>query len=141
MSSITKTSMALALLAFVGVLSMAGCGDKNHLSNYNAATGEHPADWVSTTHFLVANQHLDNCTQCHGQDLSGGISKVACAECHVVTLVAPGTIAQGAAVHPADWDSLVYARHPAYVRTHGAGSCATSFCHGVTLAGGQGPSC
>ena len=138
MPQITKTSLALALavLAFVGVLALGGCGDKNPQSVYDPDSGKHPAGWLPDGHLQAALAHLDNCTQCHGADLSGGMSKVACAQCH------SGRFFQ---VHPPEWDSLAYARHPAYVRAHGAGFCDSAFCHGLGLTGGtvggSGPSC
>ncbi|HJV67231.1 MAG TPA: hypothetical protein VJ550_15970 [Geomonas sp.] len=139
----TKPSLALALAlaGFFGVLSVAGCGDNAKLANYEAGTGEHPANWAAVEHPQVALAHLENCTQCHGQDLAGGISKFACSGCHTVQYVTPGNPAQGIAIHPFDWDDLVYARHAAYVQQHSTLNCSSASCHGVTLTGGLGPSC
>lgn len=139
----TKTSLALtlALAGFFGVMSMAGCGDNAKLANYEAAKGEHPANWTVAGHQPQALSHLENCTQCHGQDLSGGISKVACADCHSVIFVTPGNPAQGIAIHPPDWDDVIYARHAPYVQANGTVNCSSTSCHGVALQGGLGPSC
>ncbi|HJV37175.1 hypothetical protein [Geomonas sp.] len=142
MPQITKSSLALALAlaGFFGVLSMAGCGDSAKLANYDAAKGAHTGDWA-LEHQPQALAHLDNCTQCHGQDLAGGISKVSCAVCHSVQFVRPGVPAAGIAIHPPDWDDLVYARHAPYVQQKGTIGCASTYCHGVALTGGLGPSC
>ena len=144
MPQITKTSRVLALapLVFAGVLALAGCGDRNPQSNLDPDAGAHLAGWLPTGHSSEAISHIDNCTTCHGQDLSGGISKVACSQCHVVTgTVVPGKEPLGLAVHPQDWDSLVYARHKAFVGQNGTGFCASANCHGTDLTGGGGPSC
>jgi LSD1 subclass zinc finger protein len=142
MPQITKSSLALALAVagFFGVLSMAGCGDEAKQANYDAVRGNHPEHWLAG-HIPEALAHLDNCTQCHGQELSGGISKVSCSLCHAVTLVNPANPAQGIAIHPPEWDDLVYARHANYVEQRGTLTCASTFCHGVALNGGLGPSC
>jgi hypothetical protein len=139
MSQITKTSLALALamLVFLGVLSIAGCGDKNDQSHFDPDSGNHPADWLPAAHMAAAQAHLDTCTPCHGTDFNGGISKVACTQCH---------LGDQTHVHPLDWDlhgDLAYALHGPYVDLHGAAACSNAFCHGTNLQGvaGSGPSC
>jgi hypothetical protein len=147
MPQIIKPSLVLALLllAFLGLLTIAGCGDENSQSHYDPEQGRHPADWVPDGHVDQALQHLDTCATCHGSQfdsgqnaaLTGGISKVPCSECHTVGHTATGN----ASVHPLDWDGFVYARHADYVRQRGTAFCASTFCHGTNLQGGNGPSC
>jgi hypothetical protein len=136
MPQITKPSLllALALMGSVAVLSVAGCGSSNEYSNYDTDRGKHPAGWVPEGHVFKALTMLDSCMQCHGSDLAGGISKVACAQCH------QGHFTE---IHPPEWDGFVYARHGAYVNQRGTSFCASAFCHGVALQGvpGSGPSC
>lgn len=52
----------------------------------------HGPDWMTTAsagfHAVSANGGLDTCQSCHGQDLAGGTSGVACATCHDQTLPA-----------------------------------------------------
>jgi len=80
--------------------------------------------------------HLDTCTPCHGQDFTGGISKVSCTLCH---------LGGAFSVHPLEWEAhghFTYALHGGFVRLHGATGCANQFCHGTDLNGGSsGPSC
>jgi hypothetical protein len=151
MPQIMKSSLVLALLllAFLGILTVAGCGDGNSQSHYDPDQGRHPADWLPSGHIQPALQHLDTCEDCHGSNVngqftslsSGGISKVACSQCHVLAHSAAGN----PSVHPLDWDNLVYVRHAAYVGWHGTNrgttNCASTFCHGNNLEGGGGPSC
>ncbi|MHB8058504.1 MAG: hypothetical protein ACYDHC_11495, partial [Desulfuromonadaceae bacterium] len=63
-------SMALAL-------ALGGCGDKNDKAIYSAEGVGHTSDWV-TSHKTSANSDLNSCIQCHGNNLTGGISKVGC---------------------------------------------------------------
>lgn len=142
MSQITKTSLALALvvLAFLGVLSLAGCGDKNKASDYDPDIGKHPADWLPTRHGQAALEHIETCRPCHGDDFTGGISKVACTQCHLGGVGGFTPFGIGSAesqIH----GPLGYYYHAIYVNQHGATGCATTFCHGVNLKGGTGPAC
>lgn len=64
----------------VGILllsaSLSACGDANTNPQVvpMSGSGSHPAGWI-TTHKSAA---LSSCTQCHGEDLGGGISNVSC---------------------------------------------------------------
>jgi predicted CxxxxCH...CXXCH cytochrome family protein len=56
-----------------------------HLNGVVDAQG-HGAEWLQTGssgfHAFSANRNLDSCTGCHGADLAGGGSGVACGDCH-----------------------------------------------------------
>lgn len=137
MSQIMKTSLALAMLAFLCALSLAGCGDKNSGSDYDSDAGKHPPGWLPGDHVGAAQAHLDTCSDCHGANFTGGISKVACTQCH---------LGDQTHVHPLQWDlhgSFTYALHGGYVQQNGAAACSNAFCHGTNLEGvtGSGPSC
>ncbi len=117
------TGFCVALLAVV-ICSCAG-------TNNDAPPfkdGQHPADWVSNHGSWLASRGISNgvntCFSCHGEDLSGGIAKVACSTCH-------GTgFDFGAGGHPAGW----LTGHGALVVSNGVSGCTT--CHGVDQSGG-----
>ena len=56
-----------------------------HLNGNLEASG-HDAAWMDiqspTFHAFSANKGIQNCTPCHGADLSGGSVHTACSECH-----------------------------------------------------------
>jgi hypothetical protein len=85
-------------------------------------------------HATTAEANIGSCAECHGGDYSGGISKVACTQCH---------LGDQQNVHPLNWGYLAYSQHPAYVKQNGIGSCNNVYCHGTVLTGvtSSGPSC
>ena len=134
MSQIRKTSLALGLLLLLFVSVLSGCGDSNSQANLDATSGKHPAGWLPTGHKTAAQAHPETCTECHGSDFTGGISKIACTECH---------LGNQESVHPLQWGHFAYALHGSYVTINGTASCANALCHGTNLdgVGGTGPSC
>lgn len=160
MPSITRPASALVALWCLLLLSLAGCGDDNSHSSYDPDRGQHPEGWLPRDHAVAALGHLDTCTPCHGADLNGGISKVACTSCH---------LGSPTDVHPLAWGAHDYAEHGNWIRqrvlqtggapaiiTTGAlattlaaqtaqvtASCATAVCHGTDYRGvaNSGPSC
>ena len=134
MPQIKTVSLSLAVLSSLAVLALSGCGDVNSQANLDTATGKHVAGWLLDGHNTAARADLNGCTDCHGSDLTGGISKVSCLQCHTT-----GTTS----VHPTGWGSLAYALHPDYVGTNGTATCATAICHGTALTGvtSSGPPC
>jgi len=143
MSSITKNGMC-AVLGFSIMLLAAGCGDPK--SNvFDPDRGQHKTAWLPGEHSLAVTigttsagtpvYSTEQCTECHGVDLSGGISGVSCTACH---LGGPTSI------HPPTWDPM-YLTHGPSVSTGVTGTalCANQYCHGTTLAGvtNSGPSC
>lgn len=133
MPQITKPSLALAMLCCLLALLLAGCGDKNSNANYDPDRGEHPSGWLPSGHAAAAFGQMNSCTPCHGSDFNGGgISKVACSQCH---------LGNQTNVHPLGWGHFAYALHSEYVEANGTGACANVNCHGTNLQGGAGPSC
>lgn len=134
MPQITTRYLMLVLVSLL-VLPLFGCGDRNPQADLNPATGKHsdPA-WLPAGHTAAVQDHGYSCTECHGADLSGGISQVACTSCHL------GNARQ---VHPAGWGQFAYALHSQFVKQNGTASCAVASCHGSDLGGvsGSGPSC
>lgn len=126
----------------VSIMVLAGCSDpKNDM--FNSDTGKHKTEWLPEQHSIAASSgttslgalipSTESCTECHGADLSGGISHVSCTACH---------LGGPTAVHPADWVP-VYSTHAPYVNANSASACANQFCHGLSLTGvlDSGPSC
>jgi predicted CxxxxCH...CXXCH cytochrome family protein len=96
MSPINKTTIAVLLLA-AGLLIFAGCGTSEKNENLPFDEDQHPANWLITGHPAAAEADPSVCMECHGEDFSGGISRVACASCH--TNGSPLTVPDCASCH------------------------------------------
>lgn len=128
-----RASLCLVALCLAGALALSGCGDQNSKAVLGSDTGRHPAGWVPSGHKAAAAADASSCTECHGAGLDGGISKVACSNCHVENAFD---------VHPVSWGDQDFLRHAAYVEANGTAKCANALCHGTGLAGnGAIPSC
>lgn len=141
MSSI-KTSHLYLLLGMA--LLLGGCGDKNPQADLEPNSGKHLASWLPAGHTTAAKDHLEACTECHGSDFTGGISKVACTQCHLESRTAPHPAFWNyTSSKPTAWGTYAYAFHGAYAKQKGTNSCAVASCHGSDLTGvaGSGPSC
>ncbi|MEJ2254039.1 MAG: hypothetical protein P8Y75_06695 [Nitrospirota bacterium] len=130
-----RARLVLVLLALGAALLLA-CGDAREGATFDPISpeGGHPSGWLPEGHTVAAFMNLTDCSECHGVNFLGGISNVACTDCHLGNEVD---------IHPLAWDELVYARHAGYVETNGTSSCALGVCHGQSLTGVQdsGPSC
>jgi hypothetical protein len=125
----------MMVLSTLLVFTLSGCGDKSSQGVFSADSGGvHLAGWLPAGHRAAAAAGIESCTECHGGDFSGGISRVSCTRCH---------LGNQQSVHPLAWGNLVYARHPDYVIKNGTSACANIYCHGANLAGvvSSGPSC
>ncbi|MBW6485343.1 MAG: hypothetical protein K0B01_04235 [Syntrophobacterales bacterium] len=133
MSQITKTSLTFALLLFISVFALAGCGSSSSQSSFDSSTG-HPTGWLPTGHKTAAKANMETCAECHGADYQGGIAQTSCTTCH---------IGNHASYHPTQWGAYAYALHGSYAKANGTAGCATASCHGTNLAGvfQSGPSC
>lgn len=128
-----KPALALIGLCLGAALALGGCGDQNSRAVFGTETGKHPAGWVPTGHRVAAQASADSCRDCHGANLDGGISLVACSRCHPESPFD---------VHPLAFGDLAYARHAGFVAVNGTASCAIAACHGTDLLGGAAaPSC
>jgi predicted CxxxxCH...CXXCH cytochrome family protein len=134
MSSVNK-NVILGLLFVAGLLILGGCRSEN---NGNAVFDEnqHPSDWLPAGHMAAAEATESVCSECHGNDFSGGISGVSCTQCHI------GGVNS---VHPVSWGtgSQIVPNHGAYVVSNGTTSCSNAYCHGSDLSGvtNSGPAC
>jgi predicted CxxxxCH...CXXCH cytochrome family protein len=134
MSPITKYWIAVLLL-IAGLLFLSACGsEKNRNSPFDADEDQHAAGWLPAGHKTAAQENEDACTECHGSDFSGGVSKVSCTSCHL------GGVNS---VHPLDWGTSIDAVHGTYVDANANTACANTHCHGSDLGGvtDSGPSC
>ena len=143
MSPITKSGMC-AVLAFSIMVLAAGCGDPKS-SVFDPDRGKHKTAWMPGGHAAAASSGTSTngnaipataaCVECHGTDLTGGISGVSCTACH---------IGGPTAIHPATWVPIVLTHGPSVSNgTTTSAQCANQYCHGATLAGvdSSGPSC
>lgn len=132
------------LMCYSVILTVAaGCSTPNNESGFNPDTGKHLGSWYvghRTAYLTTCNQ----CADCHGADLRGGISKVSCFSAGFNGLTCH---ASGPAGHPLPWANPDL-HGPQAKRDPGA--CLSGFsycqtCHGNNFAGGTGtnppPSC
>lgn len=134
MPQINKKQMS-GLILLMGLLLLMGCGSSsNSPSVIDPATPGHPSGWLPAGHATAAKSDITTCSECHGVDFSGGISTVACTQCH---------LGDAQTIHPLDWGSQIGTKHAAYVKSNGNSACSNINCHGADLNGvpGSGPSC
>jgi len=81
MSQIAITARLVTSICAV-LLVVAGCGTPNEKSPFDADAQNHAADWIYAGHAGAAQANVTSCSECHGEDLRGGISEVSCSECH-----------------------------------------------------------
>lgn len=127
---------AVLMLVAVSLLACSKSNDK--ASNINPRTGKHPANWAVAntggTHPAAYLAGPSACYECHGKDLTGGISKVSCfnpsrsgISCH----------ANGPGQHPAGWsDAAAHGVHAKNIATGVDGFSHCQLCHGSNYAGG-----
>jgi predicted CxxxxCH...CXXCH cytochrome family protein len=134
MSPIKKITIAVLLLA-LGLLLLGGCGStKNDNSIFDE--DQHPANWLPAGHMAAAKADISVCSECHGEDYSGGVSGVSCTLCHLGGVTS---------VHPVSWGtgSQIIINHGGYAQANGTTACSNAYCHGSNLAGvtDSGPDC
>ena len=72
-----------SFLLFIVLLAVAGCSTSNDLAPFDSDAGAHASDWVFAKHAAVSKANIESCMECHGSDLAGGMSGVACSQCHL----------------------------------------------------------
>jgi len=122
---------------FSGGISTVSC-TQCHLGDFQTI---HPLDWdnlVAIKHAGYVNSNGNSaCSNinCHGATLTGVAgSGPSCSSCH---------LGGKGSVHPQDWGTLAYSKHPPYVAQNGTTACSNIVCHGQNLTGvpDSGPSC
>lgn len=149
MSQIRIPSLALGLMLSLSFMILSGCGDKNSTANLDSTTGKHPASWLPAGHSTAAKGNMESCTECHGSDFTGGISKIACTQCHLGNVESPHPVFWNyTSTQPTAWGTYAYAFHSVSAKQLGltgvTKSCGVASCHGTDLLGGagsSGPSC
>jgi hypothetical protein len=126
-----KNIRGLFLLTAVSMVSMLFFGACSTANPYSPlalvdASGRHPDGWLEG-HGAYALPDGSLCVDCHGEDLTGGISQVSCSSasyngqsCH----------ANGPAFHPDDWLDKSSADFHKYGYSSDPSAC--QFCHDVT---------
>ena len=131
------------LILLAAFAAAAGCSTANTTGDvvvsHVDASGNSVSGWVTSTGGLhansatmnyIANGGSSSCTECHGSDLSGGISGVSCfgntAGCH------HGPIAGWVAVPPASQNHGVSAKKA----PGSSGFVSCQICHGSNFSGG-----
>lgn len=119
------------------LVSILGCSKSNDKTIVLDASGKHPAGWtvasIGGNHPSSFLSSPDTCTECHGADLRGGVSKVSCFSpdrsgitCH----------AQGPSGHPTNWSNP--AAHGTRAKATVSGTNGMAFCkncHGTDYRG------
>lgn len=83
MSQINKIVIAGFLIIVSGLLGGCGSSTPNPKAPFDADSQKHVNNWLPAGHAVVAQEDLNSCAECHGSDLAGGISGVACSNCHL----------------------------------------------------------
>ncbi|HUK99221.1 MAG TPA: CxxxxCH/CxxCH domain-containing protein [Nitrospirota bacterium] len=128
-----KNNISILILLVLLIL-VGGCSSQNE--NYPFAGGSHPPGWLPAGHMIAAKTNIASCSECHGSDFLGGISRVSCTSCH---------IGSATSVHPSSWGTgtQLILNHAPYVAANNSTSCQNAYCHGSDLSGvtGSGPGC
>jgi len=83
MSPIKKLVILGALIFSTLMISSCGSSTPNPQAPFDSTSGQHTAGWLPAGHVQPAQADPASCSECHGSDLSGGISKVSCTPCHL----------------------------------------------------------
>jgi hypothetical protein len=124
--------LLLLLSMLLSLVTITGCGDKNSKTDINPVAAKHPSNWLPSSHAATASINVTACTECHGADYKGGISKIACTSCHM---------GDQSNKHPLKWGPFSYSGHGTFVKNSGSTGCDNMYCHGPALTGSSGPSC
>ncbi len=113
-----------------GLLLLLGCFGCSEESN-PLPSRSHPIDWnlATSANFhgkkVIASGKV-SCTACHGYDLSGGDTGIACASCHALY------------PHDAQWTVIAASSfHGAYIAAQNWSMSSCQKCHGSDYQGGD----
>jgi len=143
MRSLRSFRNPIGCLILLAAFTAAGCSTANTTDevvvNHVDASGNSVPGWVtptggshakSATMNYIANGGTSSCTECHGSDLAGGISKVSCfgnpAGCH------HDPVAPWFATSPATQNHGVSAKKA----PGNSGFASCQICHGKNFSGG-----
>ena len=143
MRSLRNFRNPIGCLILLAAFAAAGCSTANTTDdvvvNHVDASGNSVPGWVtptggshakSATMNYIANGGTSSCTECHGSDLAGGISKVSCfgnpAGCH------HDPVAPWFATSPATQNHGVSAKKA----PGNSGFASCQICHGKNFSGG-----
>ncbi len=127
-----KNRFALLILLIIATFSITACSSSN--SSAPPDNQAHPLGWIAShAEEITTLASYNDCTGCHGANLTGSGDAVSCYSCHTYNNAIPF------GVHPADWTNAV-SDHRAYASANTAASCKG--CHGQDLLGSAAaPSC
>jgi hypothetical protein len=119
--------MVLLLIAGLFLLALVlSCGDANNEAIFDPDTGTHIERWL-TSHGQTVRAGRDDCTACHGADLSGGNAGVSCSSQSFDGTACHGSIG----FHPQGWETA----HALEARVSTT-TCSAALCHGADFRGG-----
>ncbi|MDD2541461.1 MAG: CxxxxCH/CxxCH domain-containing protein [Desulfuromonadaceae bacterium] len=73
-----KQSSVFKFLIFPLLLTaLTACGNTNDVPYLTNSSGNHPANWIKQ-HGAIAATSSTSCAECHGENFTGGISRVGC---------------------------------------------------------------
>ncbi len=73
----SQSSWFKIFFATAACCALFGCGKANDQAPALGSSNKHPDSWL-TGHLSAYQQNRDQCRECHGVDLKGGITKVDC---------------------------------------------------------------
>ncbi len=136
MSPISAWKKIAVLLTAASVSLFFGCSKQNTESVFDPQTGKHPANWVQN-HPSSFLSNPSKCSECHGSDLKGGISKVSCFSASFNGMAChpngPGHANPAVWATPAQHGAAAKAA-PNSALMHGFSTC--QLCHGGNFTGG-----
>jgi len=131
-----QTAIYAALSAII--FAICGCSSGNSGTTILESSGKHPSGWaVANTGGKHPSAFLavpSSCYECHGKDLTGGISKVSCFS---TTFNGLSCHAGGPSGHPAGWaDPDSHGKGAKALATGINGFPHCQVCHGTDFSGG-----